>query len=249
MNFENKVALVVGSTSGIGRATALKFAENGARVIVSGRRNDLGMLVVKEIEEKGGRAIFIPADVSKVQDIEALINKSVDRFGSLHIAVNNAAYGGTMCPLQEMPEEEIQNLVKTNFLGVLHCMQHELNLMLKQGEGVITNISSSSTFRTEPMMSVYAATKSAVNSLTKSAAVENGRNHIRINAVSPGPVFTEMSAPILEEETVKQYFESLTATGRIASVDELANAIVWISSNEASNITGTILRVDGGMGA
>ena len=127
-------------------------------------------------------------------------------------------------------------------------MQHELIQMLKQGAGIITNISSSSTFRTEPMVSVYAATKSAVNTLTKVAAVENGKNSIRINAVSPGPVVTEMSETAFEDENIKQYFESLTATGRIASVNELANAIVWISSDEASNVTGAIFRVDGGMG-
>lgn len=248
MNLENKAVLVVGSTAGIGRATAIKFAEVGARVVVSGRRDDNGEEVVEKIRKNGGEAIFVYVDVTKKQDIEALIKKTVDHFGTLDIAVNNAAYGGTMCPLQEMPQEEIDKLIKTNFLGVVYCLQHELNQMLKQGEGVITNISSSSTFRTEPMMAVYAATKSAVNSLTKSAAIENGKNHIRINAVSPGPVVTEMSEAVFEDENIRQYFESLTATGRIASVNELADAIVWISSDEASNVTGTIFRVDGGMG-
>lgn len=249
MNLEDKVVLVVGSTAGIGRATAIKFAEVGARVVVSGRRDDNGEEVVKVIRKNGGEAIFVYVDVTKKQDIELLIKKTVDHFGVLDIAVNNAAYGGTMCSLQEMPQEEIDKLIKTNFLGVVYCLQHELNQMLKQGGGVITNISSSSTFRTEPMMSVYAATKSAVNSLTKVAAIENGKNRIRINAVSPGPVVTEMSEAVFEDENIRQYFESLTATGRIASVNELANAIVWISSDEASNVTGTIFRVDGGMGA
>lgn len=249
MNFENKVVLVVGSTVGIGRATAIRFAEAGARVVVSGRRDDKGKEVVETIKNNGGDGIFVNVDVSKTQDVEALIKKAVDHFGSLDIAVNNAAYGGTMCLLQEMPQEEIDKLIKINFLGVVSCMQQELNQMLKQGGGVITNISSSSTFRTEPMMSVYAATKGAVNTLTKVAAIENGKNSIRINAVSPGPVITEMSEAAFEDESIKQYFESLTATGRIASVNELANAIVWISSDEASNVTGTIFRVDGGMGA
>ena len=248
MNLENKAVLVVGSTAGIGRATAIKFAEVGARVVVSGRRDDNGEEVVEKIRKNGGEAIFVYVDVTKKQDIEALIKKTVDHFGTLDIAVNNAAYGGTMSPLQEMPQEEIDKLIKTNFLGVVYCLQHELNQMLKQGGGVITNISSSSTFRTEPMMAVYAATKSAVNSLTKSAAIENGKNHIRINAVSPGPVVTEMSKAVFEDKNIRQYFDSLTATGRIASVNELADAIVWISSDEASNVTGTIFRVDGGMG-
>ncbi len=248
MNFEDKVALIVGSTAGIGKATAIKFAEFGARVIVTGRRDDKGDEVVEEIKSKGCKAFFIQADVTKSGDIESLIKRTVEEFGRLDIAVNNAAYGGGFCLLQEMPQEEIEKVINVNLLGVLYCMQHELKQMLKQGGGVITNMSSSATFRTEPMWSVYTATKSAINSLTKVAAVEQGNNHIRINAVSPGPVITEMTEPLLKDEKIKDYFESMTATGRMASVSELANAIVWISSDEASYVTGTIFRVDGGMG-
>jgi len=249
MKFKDKTVMIVGSTAGIGKGTAMKFGEMGARVVVTGRRVDKGMEVVERINAKGGEALFIEADVTKPEDIQSLIEKTVERFETIDIAVNNAAYGGGFWLLQEMPREEIERVIQVNFLGVLYCMQYELKQMIKQGGGVITNISSSATFRTEPMMSVYTATKSAVNSLTRVAAIENGKNHIRINAVSPGPVVTEMTEPLLADEKIKQYFESMTATGRMASMSELADAIVWISSDEASFVTGAIFRVDGGMGA
>lgn len=244
---KNKVVIITGGTSGIGKVTAVKFGAAGAKVVVSGRRETEGQAVVAEIKAAGGEAFFVKADVAVEADVAALVAKAVETYGRIDIAFNNAGVELTG-PITEISEAEYRRVFDINVWGVLASMKHEIPVMLKQGGGVIINTSSIAGQIGMAGAGVYVASKHAVDGLTKVAAVEYARQGIRVNAVSPGAIETEMLNRFTgggSEEAIN-YMSSLHPVGRLGRAEEIANAVFFLASDEASFITGTTLAVDGG---
>jgi len=249
MTFQNKVALVTGGTSGIGQVTALAFAKAGAKVVVSGRREAEGKKVADEIAAAGGEALFVKADVSRETDIEALVAKTVSHFGRLDIAFNNAGVEW-MGPLLEVSEADYRRIFDINVWGVLASMKHEVPAMLKTGGGVIVNTSSIAGHVGMGGVSVYIGSKHAVEGLTKSAALEFAKQGIRINAVAPAAIETEMLDRFAGAEgDQRNYFASLHPIGRLGKSREIADVVLFLCSDAASFITGESIKVDGGFTA
>jgi len=235
--------------TGIGRATALAFAEKGAQMVVSGRREAVGKTLVEELRKLGAEAEFIAADVRKDADMKALIDGTVARFGRLDAAVNNAGTEGKPGPVSEQTAESYADTFDTNVLGTLLAMKHELRVMQAQGSGSIVNISSAYGHEGAAGASVYAASKHAVEGLTKSAALEVAKSGVRVNAVAPGPVNTGMLDRFTGGPEGMAYMASIVPLGRIGKPEEIAHAVVFASSPEASFLTGHIINVDGGKSA
>jgi NAD(P)-dependent dehydrogenase (short-subunit alcohol dehydrogenase family) len=242
--FEGKVALVTGGTSGIGRATAIEFARAGAKVVLSGRREKEGAQVVAEIKKLGGEAAFVRADVAKEADVKAMVKFTVDKFGKIDIAFNNAG-AEWKGPLDQATEAEYRRVFDTNVWGVLNSMRHEIPMMLKNGGGAIVNTSSVAGHVGLAQVSVYIASKHAVEGLTKSAALEFAKKNIRINAVAPGPIATEMFDRFADD-TLRDQIIAITPVGRIGASEEIAAAVLYLASDAAKFTTGTSLVVDGG---
>ena len=242
----NPVVLITGGLTGIGRAAAVAFAKKGAKVVVAGRRDEVGQALAKELRSLGSEAEFINADVRKEDDVRALVDKTVARFGRLDAAVNAAGTEGKPGPVTEQTAESYAATFDTNVLGTLLSMKHELRVMLPQGSGSIVNISS--TYGHEGAMgaSIYAASKHAVEGMTKSAALEVAKSGIRVNAVAPGPTDTGMLTRFTGTPQNKAALVTTVPMDRLGLTEELANAIVFIASEEASFITGHVLNVDGG---
>ena len=250
--FENKTALITGGTSGIGKATALAFAREGANVVVSGRRVAEGEKVAGEIASAGGRGLFVQTDVAREDEIIALVEKTLGAFGALHIAFNNAGTEGQIGPLTtEQTVEHYHQICDINIRGVLLSMKHEIPAMLRSGGGAIVNNSSLAGHLGFPGASVYAASKFAVIGLTKSAALEFAGQGVRVNSVSPGLIQTEMfDRAFGEGETeMKKTIRDKTPVGRIGTPEEIASAVLWLSSPGAAFTTGQDIIVDGGFGA
>ncbi|MDE1150448.1 MAG: glucose 1-dehydrogenase [Azospirillaceae bacterium] len=243
------VVLITGALTGIGRATAFAYAEKGAKVVVSGRREDTGNALATELRATGAEAEFIRADVRHEDEVRALVDGTVQRFGRLDIAVNSAGTEGTPGPATEQTPESYVATFDTNVLGTVLSMKHELRVMLAQGGGSIVNISSTFGHEGGAGASIYAASKHAVEGLTKSVALEVGTQGVRVNAVAPGPIQTGMLDRFTGGEEVKAYLATLNAQKRIGQPDEIARAILYIASNDASFVTGHILTVDGGKSA
>ncbi len=240
------VVLITGGLTGIGRATALAFAREGARVVVSGRRDDAGQALVAELRALGAEAEFIRADVRREGDVKTLIDGTVSRFGRLDIAVNNAGTEGTPGPLTEQTAESYAATFDTNVLGVLLSMKHELRVMQAQNRGSIVNISSTMGSRGAPNASLYVASKHAVEGLTKSAALEAASSGVRVNAVAPGPVETAMLDRFAGSAERKAALAAGVPLKRTGRPEEIADAILFAASDRASFITGQIIRVNGG---
>ena len=243
-SFEGKVALVTGGTSGIGKATAIAFAQAGAKVVLSGRREKEGAQVVAEINKLGGDAAFVRADVAKDADVKAMVDFTIDKFGRLDVAFNNAGVEWKG-PLDQAAEAEYRRVFDTNVWGVLNSMRHEIPVMLKNGGGAIVNTSSVAGHVGFPQTSVYIASKHAVEGLTKSAALEFAKQNIRINAIAPGPIATAMWDRFAGEELAAQV-TSLIPAGRVGGAGEIAAAVLYLASDAAKFTTGTSLVVDGG---
>jgi NAD(P)-dependent dehydrogenase (short-subunit alcohol dehydrogenase family) len=247
--FQDKTALVTGGTSGIGKATAIAFAREGANVVVSGRRSAEGEAVVREITEAGGHALFVKADVAREEDIVALVEKTVSSFGALHIAFNNAGVEGEFGPhTTEQTAERFHHVTDINVLGVLLSMKHEIPAMLRSGGGSIVNTSSIGGHIGFPGAGIYVASKFAVIGLTKTAALEFAKQGIRVNTVSPGTIQTEMfDRAFGEGETdMKKTMAANNPVGRIGTSGEIASAVLWLCSPGASFTTGQDIAVDGG---
>jgi NAD(P)-dependent dehydrogenase (short-subunit alcohol dehydrogenase family) len=240
------VALITGGLTGIGRAAALAFAKEGSIVVVAGRRNEAGAELVKELRAFGPEAEFINADVRKEDDVRALIDKTVARFGRLDVAVNNAGTEGTPRPVTEQTPETYAATFDTNVLGVLLCMKHELRAMQSQGFGSIINISSTMGSRGAPNASLYVASKHAVEGLTKSGALEAAAFGVRVNAVAPGPVETAMLDRFTGSHERKAGLLASIPLRRAGKPEEQADAILFLASDKASFITGQIINVNGG---
>ncbi|HEX4182474.1 MAG TPA: glucose 1-dehydrogenase [Caulobacteraceae bacterium] len=240
------VVLITGALTGIGRAAALAFAANGARIVVSGRREDAGVALAADLRAHGAEAEFVQADVRHEADVAALIDKTVARFGRLDIAVNNAGTEGRPGPVTDQTTESYAATFDTNVLGTLLSVKHEARAMKAQGAGSIVNISSTYGHEGAAFASIYAASKHAVEGLTKSAALELAASGIRVNAVAPGPTDTGMLDRFTGNAENKAKLSSGVPLGRIGRTEEIAQAIVFVGSDAASFVTGQILTVDGG---
>jgi NAD(P)-dependent dehydrogenase (short-subunit alcohol dehydrogenase family) len=241
-----QVVLITGGITGIGRAAAIAFAKKGSKVVVAGRRDEAGKALVKELRAFGSEAEFINADVRKEDDVRAMVDKTIARFGRLDVAVNNAATEGQVGPITDQTAESYAATFDTNVLGVLLSMKHEVRVMQKQGSGSIINISSTYGHEGAAGGSVYVGSKHAVEGITKSVALEVVNSGIRVNAVAPGPVDTGMLTRFTGTPENKAALVSTVPMARLGRPEEQADAIVFIASNEASFITGHILNVDGG---
>jgi NAD(P)-dependent dehydrogenase (short-subunit alcohol dehydrogenase family) len=240
------VVLVTGGLTGIGRAAAVAFAKKGAKIVVSGRRDEVGNELAKELRSFGAEAVFINADVRKESDVRTLVDKIVARFGRLDVAVNNAGTEGQVGPITEQTAESYAATFDTNVLGVILSMKHEVRVMKGQGSGSIINISSTYGHEGAAGASVYVASKHAVEGLTKSVALELATSGIRVNVVAPGPTDTGMLTRFTGTPENKAALVATVPMGRLGLSEELANAITFIASDEASFITGHVLNVDGG---
>ena len=240
--------LITGALTGIGRATALAFAREGARVVVSGRHDDEGKKLANELRQLGTEAEFVRTDVRHEEEVKNLVEKTVARFGRLDIAVNNAGTVGDPGSAADVTTEQYQAIFDTNVLGVLLCMKYEIRAMLQHGKGSIVNISSAYGKVGGPTAAVYVGSKHAVEGITKSAAIELAGTGVRVNIVGPGPVETRMFNHFAQtKENKANFLETHIPTKRMGTPEEIANAIVFIGSDKASYIIGASLAVDGGM--
>jgi NAD(P)-dependent dehydrogenase (short-subunit alcohol dehydrogenase family) len=246
-DLEGKVALVTGGTSGIGRETAVLFAKAGAKVVVAGRREPEGKETVELIRAAGGDGLFLKADVSKTSEVEALIQKTVEKFGRLDAAFNNAGIEGVWVPLIKQTEEDWDRTIDVNLKGVWLCLKYEILQMLKQGGGgAIVNMASIGGLVGFSGAAAYSASKHGVMGLTRAAALENARSKIRINAVCPGAVETALADRVFGAPSVHKYVVSIHPIGRFGKPAEIAEAVVWMCSDRASFMTGQSLVLDGG---
>jgi NAD(P)-dependent dehydrogenase (short-subunit alcohol dehydrogenase family) len=241
------VVLITGALTGIGRATALAFAQQRARIVVAGRRDEVGQKLAAELREIGAEAEYWRADVRHEDDVRSLIDNTVKRFGRLDIAVNNAATEGKTGPVTEQTAETYAATFDTNVLGTLLSMKHELRVMLPQGSGSIVNVSSAYGSVGAAGASVYVASKHAVEGMTKSAALEVAGTGVRVNVVAPGTTDTGMLTRFTQSDENKAALVSTVPIKRLAKPDEIASVIVFVASANASYMTGASIPVDGGM--
>jgi NAD(P)-dependent dehydrogenase (short-subunit alcohol dehydrogenase family) len=247
MDFAGKVAIVTGGTAGIGRATAIAYAQQGAKVVVAGRRVEEGQETVQLIKAAGGEALFIQTDVTEATDVKAMVDRTVSVFGRLDIAFNNAGVHGENAVLTAQTDDEYDRIMTANVKGVWLCMKHEIAQMLKQDGGAIVNTSSILGVVAMGGVPLYTASKYAVQGLTKAAALQYAKAGIRINAVGPGAIATDMfEAATGGQDEAKAYMAGLHPMGRVGQPSEVANAVLWLSSSQASFVTGETLTVDGG---
>jgi NAD(P)-dependent dehydrogenase (short-subunit alcohol dehydrogenase family) len=244
---EDKVALVTGGTSGIGRDTALLFAKAGAKVVVAGRREQEGNETVELIRAAGGDGLFVKTDVSKAAEVDALVQKTVEKFGRLDFAFNNAGIEGVWVPIAKQTEEDWDRTIDINLKGVWLCLKYEIRQMLKQGGGgAIVNMSSVTGLVGAGGAAAYSASKHGVIGLTKSAALETAKSGIRINAVCPAVIETPMGKRLFGAPAVHKAVLNSHPIGRFGRPEEIAEAVVWMCSDRASFMTGQCLVLDGG---
>lgn len=244
---EGKVVLVTGGTSGIGRDTAVLFAKAGAKVVVAGRRELEGEETIQLIRAAGSDGLFVRTDVSKASQVDALIQGTVEKFGRLDVAFNNAGIESVRAPIVRQSEEDWDRTIDINLKGVWLCLKYEIRQMLKQGGGgAIVNMASIIGLIGSAGVAAYSASKHGVIGLTKTAALENAKSGIRINAVCPGFTETPMADRTLRAPAVRKYVLSCHPIGRFGKPLEIAEAVVWMCSDRASFMTGQSLVLDGG---
>ena len=248
--FQGKVALVTGGTSGIGRAAAIAYAKEGAKVVVAGRRAAEGEETVRLVRAQGREALFVPTDVAQEAQVKNLIRRTLEQFGRLDFAFNNAGIEQEPTPFLEQNEETYDRVMNINVKGVWLSMKYEIPAMLKTGGGSIVNTSSGLGVIGMPGIEVYVASKHAVIGLTKSAALEFGKQGIRVNAVLPAVIDTDMFQRFAgEKPEFRAQITALHPIGRIGKSEEIADAAIWLSSSKSSFVTGHSLLVDGGFTA
>jgi len=240
------VVLITGALAGIGRATALAFARQGARLVVSGRDPDAGANLVDELSKLGAEAQFVQADVRHEADVQRLVERAVARFGRLDVAVNNAGTEGQPGPLTEQTAESYAATFDTNVLGTVLSLKHELRVMLAQGHGSIVNLSSTMGHRGNANAGLYVASKHAVEGLTRTAALEGAAAGVRVNAVAPGPVDTGMLTRFAGSEERKNSLAAGVPLKRLGQPDDIAQAIIFLASEQAAFLTGQVIDVNGG---
>lgn len=249
--FTNQVALVTGATSGIGRAAAIAYAREGAKVVVAGRRSAEGEAVVRTIAAAGGDAIFIATDVTREADVAALVDRTLAHFGRLDVAFNNAGWLGELAPTAEQTNANYDRVFDANVRGVFWSLKYEIPALLRSGGGAIVNMASIGASIGFANFGLYVASKHAVLGLTRSAALEYARQGIRVNAVSPGGIQTDMldTAFGVGETEHKKSMAELHPAGRLGSPEEVADAVLYLSAPGAAFVTGHDLLVDGGFTA
>jgi NAD(P)-dependent dehydrogenase (short-subunit alcohol dehydrogenase family) len=247
INFAGKIALVTGGTSGIGRATAIAYAQQQAKVVVTGRRIAEGKETIRLIKESGGDGLFVQMDITQESEVKATIDRVINTFGRLDIAFNNAGVYGENISLIDQTNSEYDNMMTANVKGVWLSMKYEIAQMLKQNSGAIVNTASILGVVAMPSVPLYTASKYAVVGLTKAIALQYAKSGIRINAVGPGAIATDMFETATGgEDKAKEYMAGLHPMSRVGQPSEVANAVLWLSSEGASFITGETLMVDGG---
>jgi NAD(P)-dependent dehydrogenase (short-subunit alcohol dehydrogenase family) len=250
MNYEEmqgKTAIVTGGALGIGRATAVAFAQQGVNVVIADIQEEKAQDTLNLIKDKPGEGHFIKTDVSSLQDIKDMVQETLDKFGSLDYAFNNAGIEGKQTPLAEQSEEDWDKIISINLKGVWTCMKCEIKEMLKAEAGVIVNMSSVAGKVGFANLAPYVATKHGVNGLTKTAALEYAKKGLRINSVCPGVIKTEMIERITKKDKeAEKQFANLAPVGRMGKPEEIAEAVLWLCSEESSFVTGHTLVVDGG---
>ena len=246
-NFAEKVVLITGAGNGIGRATALAFAQQGASVVVADINRSDGEETAAMIKQTGGISTFILCDVTKDQDVQAMVDGAVETYGKLDIAFNNAGIEIEQSKLADGDEATYDKIMEVNVKGVWRCMKYQIPALLKQSTSAIVNTASIAGLGAAPKMSIYSASKHAVIGLTKSAAVEYGKKGLRVNAICPAVIDTEMYRRATQNDPQKeQYVKSLHPVGRIGQPDEVAAAVLYLCSDLAGFTTGVALPIDGG---
>lgn len=242
---ENKVAIITGAGSGIGKAAAFLFAKEGAKVVVSDIHEEHGKAVAQSIQDQGGQAFFFKADTSSPSDHEALVKATLEKYGKLDIAVNNAGIGGPIGATGEYPLDGWQKVIDVNLSGVFYGMHYQLPAMEKNGSGVIVNIASILGVVGTRLSPAYVAAKHGVVGLTKATALEYASKNIRVNSIGPGYIRTPLLENALDEATI-QYAVSLHPIGRLGTSEEVAELILWLGSPKSSFVTGSYYAIDGG---
>lgn len=248
-DLSGKTALITGGTSGIGHETAVQFAKAGARVVVAGRREAEGEKTVELVRTAGAQGLFVKADVSKGAEVEMLVKKTVEKFGRMDIAFNNAGIEGNWAPIALQSEADFDSVININLKGVWLCLKYEIRQMMAQGGGVIVNMSSVAGLLGFAGAAAYIASKHGVLGLTKTAALETAKNNIRVNAVCPAVVETAMAERLFGAPDVNKFVLGQHPIGRFGTAEEIANAVVWMCSDGASFMTGQSLVLDGGFTA
>jgi len=246
--FAGRVALVTGGSSGIGRATAIKFGERGARVVVAARRERESKETVDMIKKAGGEAMFVQTDVRIASQVENMVNQTVKEYGRLDIAFNNAGVGGIMARMIRTTEEIFDEVVDTNFKGVWLSMKYEIPVMLKQGGGVIINNASIAGVSTAERLSVYSGSKHAIVAISNAAATEYGRDNIRVVTICPGWIKTRMTEELRAQKDADAIIQSSAPLKRMGEPEEVAEMVTWLASDAASYVSGGAFIVSGGMG-
>jgi NAD(P)-dependent dehydrogenase (short-subunit alcohol dehydrogenase family) len=245
---EGKVAIVTGGTSGIGQETCVLFAKAGAKVVVAGRREVEGKETVDKVRAAGGEGLFVKTDVSKTAEVQALVQKTVEKFGRVDVAFNNAGIEGVWTPIVEQTEAEFDTTIAINLKGVWLCLKYEIQQMLKQGKGgAIVNMASVAGLIGCAGAGTYIASKHGVMGLTKTAALETAKSGIRVNVVCPAVIETPMGDRIFGAPELHDFAIGLHAMGRFGKPIEIAETVVWMCSDRASFMTGQSLVLDGGM--
>jgi NAD(P)-dependent dehydrogenase (short-subunit alcohol dehydrogenase family) len=248
--FEKKVALITGASFGIGQATAVAFAKRGAKVVVADWIEDKEEQTLKQIKAAGGEGLFVKCDVSNVAEVKAMIDKTIATYGRLDFAYNNAGIEGETAPTNDCTEENWDKTININLKGVWLCMKHEITQMRKQGNGTIVNCASVAGLNGFVGLPAYVASKHGIVGLTKTAALENAKLGIRINAICPGVIHTAMVDRVTgKDKEVEKQFTAMEPVGRMGLPEEVAEAVVWLCSDASSFVTGTAIPVDGGFSA
>jgi NAD(P)-dependent dehydrogenase (short-subunit alcohol dehydrogenase family) len=243
--FKNKTALVTGGSSGIGKATALAFAKRGAKVMIADR--DENKETLQQIRDSGAEVDFVKCDVSRAGDVKALVEKTISLFGGIDFAFNNAGVEGITAPVQDCTEENWDKTMGINLKGIWLCMKYEIPEMLKKGKGAIVNCSSVAGLVGFAGLPAYVASKHGVIGLTKTSALECAKSGIRVNAVCPGVIKTPMIDRLTgNKKEAEDQFTALEPVGRLGLPEEIAGAVIWLCSDEASFVTGHAMAVDGG---
>jgi len=244
-NLENKVAIITGGGSGIGRATALLLASQGAKIVIADVDENGANETVAKITDCKGDAIFIKTDTSKPEDHKTLVEQTMKKYGALHITCNNAGIGGPTLPVAEYPIDGWDNVIAINLSGVFYGMHYQIPAMLKSGGGSIVNMASILGIVGTPHLSAYVAAKHGVVGLTKTAALEYAEQKIRVNAVGPGYISTPLLTKTLDRNTINALAD-MHPIGRLGRAEEVAELVLWLSSSKSSFVTGSYYTVDGG---